>query len=161
MPPDSTGFYSNIFLVHKASGGWHSVTDLKRLNAYIFAPNFRMFIISSVLDAHIFAPNFRMFTISSVLITVRNTSKHPSIFGLLSKTKFINSEYLFQSEHSPSGVYSFGTHCGRLPPSSGDFGYSIPQGLVQHPDHQVLPCHQSQLLNTLDLVDFILNKKKS
>ena len=33
--------------------------------------------------------------------------------------------------------------------------------LVHHPDRQVLLCHQSQLLNTLELVDFVLNKKKS
>ena len=32
--------------------------------------------------------------------------------------------------------------------------------LVHHPD-QVLLCHQSQLLNTLELVGFILNEKKS
>ena len=38
-----------------------------------------------------------------------------------------------RSEHSPSGFYSFGTHYGRLPPSSGDFGYSIPQQLVSSP----------------------------
>ena len=33
--------------------------------------------------------------------------------------------------------------------------------LVHHPDRQVLLLHQAQLLNTLDLVDFILNRKKS
>ena len=50
VPPNSAGFYSNVFLVHKASGGWHPVIDLKRLNAHIFTPHFRMFTISSVLS---------------------------------------------------------------------------------------------------------------
>ena len=33
--------------------------------------------------------------------------------------------------------------------------------LIHHPDHQVLLRHQAQLINTLDLVSFILNRKKS
>ena len=33
--------------------------------------------------------------------------------------------------------------------------------LIHHPDHQVLFRHQAQLINTLDLVGFILNRKKS
>ena len=50
VPPDSPGFYSNVFLVHKASGGWRPVIDLKELNAHIFAPRFHMCTISSVLS---------------------------------------------------------------------------------------------------------------
>ena len=49
VPPNSPGFYSNVFLVRKASGGWRPVIDLKGLNAYIHAPHFRMFTTSSVL----------------------------------------------------------------------------------------------------------------
>ena len=33
--------------------------------------------------------------------------------------------------------------------------------LIHHPDHQVLLQHQAQLISTLDLVGFILNRKKS
>ena len=47
VPPDSPGFYSNIFLVRKASGGWRPVIEL---NAHIQAPHFRMFTISLVLS---------------------------------------------------------------------------------------------------------------
>ena len=50
VQPDTPGFYSNIFLVGKASGGWHSVIDLKQLNAHLNAPHFRIFSISSVLN---------------------------------------------------------------------------------------------------------------
>ena len=49
VPPDSPGFCSNVFLVCKASGGWHPVIDLKRLNTHIYAPHFRMFTISLAL----------------------------------------------------------------------------------------------------------------
>ena len=51
VPPDSPGFYSNIFLVRKASGGWRPVIDLKNLNAHIHTPHFRMFTTSSVLSS--------------------------------------------------------------------------------------------------------------
>ena len=29
IPPDTPGFYSNVLLVHEASGGWRPVIDLK------------------------------------------------------------------------------------------------------------------------------------
>ena len=48
ISPDTPGFYSNIFEVHKASGGWHPVIDLKQLNHHINAPHFRMHTINSV-----------------------------------------------------------------------------------------------------------------
>ena len=51
VPPNSPGFYSNVFLVRKASGGWRPVIDLKNLNAHIHAPHFRMFTASSVLSS--------------------------------------------------------------------------------------------------------------
>ena len=51
VPPNSPGFYSNVFLVRKASGGWRPVIDLKNLNAHIHAPHFRMFTTSSVLSS--------------------------------------------------------------------------------------------------------------
>ena len=50
-PPNSPGFYSNVFLVSKASGGWCPVIDLKNLNAHIHAPHFRMFTTNSVLSS--------------------------------------------------------------------------------------------------------------
>ena len=31
VPPDSPGFYSNVFLVRKSTGGWRPVIDLKNL----------------------------------------------------------------------------------------------------------------------------------
>ena len=51
VPPNSPGFYSNVFLVRKASGVWRPVIDLKNLNAHIHAPHFRMFTTNSVLSS--------------------------------------------------------------------------------------------------------------
>ena len=51
VPPKSPGFYSNVFLVQKASAGWRPVIDLKNLNAHIHAPHFRMFETNSVLSS--------------------------------------------------------------------------------------------------------------
>ena len=50
VPPSSPGFYSNVFLVRKASGGWRPVIDLKSLNVHIWAPHFRMYTTGSVLS---------------------------------------------------------------------------------------------------------------
>ena len=44
VPPDSPGFYSNVFLVRKASGGWHPVIDLKnRHETFLFFSGFSIF----------------------------------------------------------------------------------------------------------------------
>ena len=51
VPPNLPGFYSNVFLIRKASGGWRPVIDLKNLNAHIHAPHFRMFTTNSVLSS--------------------------------------------------------------------------------------------------------------
>ena len=50
ISPDTPGFYSNAFMVRKASGGWRPVIHLKQLKHHIDAPHFRMHSISSVLS---------------------------------------------------------------------------------------------------------------
>ena len=50
IPPDTPGFYSDVFLVRKASGGWCPVIDSKQLHAHINAHHFHMHTISSVLN---------------------------------------------------------------------------------------------------------------
>ena len=42
------GYYSQLFLVQKKSGGWRPVIDLSRLNRYILTPHFKMKTIDSV-----------------------------------------------------------------------------------------------------------------
>ena len=43
------GFYSRLFLVEKASGGWRPVIDLSPLNEFVRQTPFRMETIASVL----------------------------------------------------------------------------------------------------------------
>ena len=43
------GFYSRLFLVEKASGGWRPVIDLSRLNEFVHLTPFKMETVASVL----------------------------------------------------------------------------------------------------------------
>ena len=163
VPPDSLGFYSNVFLVRKASGGWRPVIDLKNLNAHIHAPHFRMFTTSSVLssvekgdyvfkidlqDAYFHVPihpSSRMYLrfafknrVYQFRVLPFGLSTAPQIFTYLGHTV---TAYLHRREIS-------------VIPYLDDW-------LVHHPDRQVLLRHQALLLDMLDLVGFILNRKKS
>ena len=44
------GFYSNIFLVRKASGGWRPTIDIKQMNDHIDTLHFHMHTISLLLN---------------------------------------------------------------------------------------------------------------
>ena len=75
----------------------------------------------------------------------------------------------FWSKYSPSSFYSFGAHSDSIHAPSGGFGDTISGRLASsppgpsnhHPDRQILLRHQALLIDTLDLVGFILNRKKS
>ena len=43
------GFYSRLFLVEKASGGWRPVIDLSHLNEFVQLTRFKMETVASVL----------------------------------------------------------------------------------------------------------------
>lgn len=49
--PPTPGFYSRLFVVPKASGGFRPVIDLSRLNAYVATSRFRMETARSILDS--------------------------------------------------------------------------------------------------------------
>ena len=159
VPPNSPGFYSNVFLVRKASGRWRPVIDLKSLNA------------------HILAPHFRMFTTSSVLSTVRkgdyafkidlqdayfHVPIHPSSRKVCFRKQGLSvSGTPLLSEHSPSVTRLGHKVTGYLHRLGISVVPYLDDWLVHHPDPQVLLRHQVQLLKTLVLVSFILNRKKS
>ena len=85
-----------------------------------------------------------------------NTSGSPS------KTGCTSSSTTFRSKYSPSSFYSFGALGDSIPaPSGGSVIPYLDNWLVHHPDRQILLRHQARLLDTLDLVGFILNRKKS
>ena len=43
------GFYSSLFLVEKATGGWRPVIDLSHLNDFVQLTSFKMETVASVL----------------------------------------------------------------------------------------------------------------
>ena len=163
VPPDSPGFYLNVFLVRKASGGWRPVIDLKNLNAHIHAPHFRMFMTSSVLSSVEKGDYAFKIDLQDAYFHV---PIHPSSRKYL-RFAFENRVYQFQ-------VLPFGLNTA--PQVFTRLGHTVTaylhrQGvsvipylddwLVHHPDRQILLRHQALLIDTLDLVGFILNRKKS
>ena len=163
VPQDSPGFYSNVFLVRKASGGWRPVIHLKNLNAHIHAPHFRMFTTSSVLSSVEKGDYAFKIDLQDAYFHV---PIHPSSRKYLRFT-FENKVYQFR-------VLPFGLNTA--PQVFTRLGHTVTaylhrQGvsvipylddwLVHHPDRQILLRHQALLIDTLDLVGFILNRKKS
>ena len=159
VPPDSPGFYSNVFLVRKASGGWRPVIDLKNLNAHIHAPHFRMFTTSSVLSS--VEKGDYAFKID-LQVAYFHVPIHPSSRKYL-RFAFENRVYQFQV--LPFGLNTAPQIFTRLGHTVTAYlhrqGISVDNWLIHHLDRQVLLRHQALLLDMLDLVGFILNRKKS
>ena len=130
VPPNSPGFYSNVFLVRKASGGWRPVIDLKNLNAHIHAPHFRMFTTSSVLS-YVRKGDYT-FKIDQQ-DAYFHIPIHPGSRKYLRKQGVPVSGATIQSEHSPSGFYSIWAQGNRIPAPSGDLGDTISRRLVYSP----------------------------
>ena len=160
VPPHSPGFYSNVFLVRKASGWWRPVIDLKNLNAHIHAPHFTTSSVLSSIEKGDYA--FKI----DLQDAYFHVPIHPNSRKYL-RFAFENRVYQFQ-------VLPFGLNTA--PQIFTRLGHTVTaylhrQGisvipylddwLIHHPDHQVLLRHQALLLDTLDLVGFILIRKKS
>ena len=153
VPPNSPGFYSNVFLVRKASGGWGPV---------IHAPHFRMFTTSSVLSS-VRKGDY------AFKIDLQDAYFHVPIHPSSRKyVRFAFENKVYQFRVLPFGLNTAPQVFTRL--GHTVTGYLHRQGisvipylddwLIHHPDRQVLLRHQAQLINTLDLVGFILNRKK-
>ena len=142
VPPDSPGFYSNVFLVRKASGGWRPVIDLKNLNAHIHAPHFRMFTTSSVLSSVEKGDYAFKIDLQDACFHV---PIHPSSRKYL-RFAFENRVYQFQVlpfglNTAPQVFYSFGAHGDSIPAPSGGFGDTISGrlGLRSYPSGSFVP----------------------
>ena len=163
VPPDSPGFYSNVFLVRKASGGWRPVIDLKNLNEHIHAPHFRMFTTSSVLSSVEKGDYAFKIDLQDAYFHV---PIHPSSRKYL---RFAFENRVYQFRVLPYGLNTAPQVFTRLGHTVTAYlhrqGVSVipylDDWLVHHPDRQILLRHQALLLDTLDLVGFILNQKKS
>ena len=152
VPPNSPGFYSNVFLVHKASGGWRPVIDLQSLNTHIHAPHFHMITTSSVLST-MRKGDYAFKT--DMQDAYFHVPIHPSGRKYL---RFAFENKIYQFRVLPFDVNTAPQIFNRLGISVIPY---LDDWLVHHPDHQVLLRHQAQLLETLGLVSFVLNRKKS
>ena len=154
VPPDSPGFYSNIFLVRKASGGWRPVIDLKSLNTHIHAPHFRMFTTSSVLSS-VEKGDY------AFKIDLQDAYFHVPIHP--SSTKYLRFAFgnrVYQFQVLPFGLNTAPQVFTRLGHTVTAYlhrqGVSVipylDDWLVHHPDRQILLRHQALLIDRLDLV---------
>ena len=93
ISPDTLGFYSNAFMVRKASGAWRPVIDLKQLNHHIDAPHFHIHTISSLLSTIEKRGLCVQNRSAGCVLSCTNTSTQQEVPVLPSKTRYISFEY--------------------------------------------------------------------
>ena len=128
VPPDSPGFYLNVFLVRKASGGFKRTerSHLRTSLSYVYYK-----LSSEYCQKRQLRVQDRS---AGCVLSLSNISQRQEVSQVcLRKQGLSVPSTHFRSEHSPSGLYSFGAYRNRLPPPSGDFGYSISRRLVSSP----------------------------
>ena len=136
--------------------------DLKNLNVHIHAPHFRMFITNSVLSS-VRKGDY------SFKIDPQDCTFMYRFIQTAGNTRFAFENKLYQFWVLPFGLNTapqIFTHLGHTVTGYlHRLGISVipylDDWLIHHPDHQVLLRHQAQLIDMLDLVGFILNRKKS
>ena len=140
ISPDTPGFYSNIFLVHKASGGWHPVIDLKQLNNHINAPHFCMHTISSVLSMVERGQNRS----AGCVLSCTNTSGLRKYLRFSFKNKVYQFQVLSFSLNTAPQVFTRLEHivAAYLHCQGISVIPYLDNRLIHHPNHQVLLRHQ-------------------
>ena len=129
ISPDTSVFYSNVFLVRKASGGWryrlktteppHQRSSLSHEHHKLGAEYHRKRRLR-VQNRY-----------AGCILSCTNTSTQQEVpLFCLRKQGISVSSTSLQSEHCPSGTYSPGTNSDSLPPSSRDISNSISRRLV-------------------------------
>ena len=163
VSPDTPGFYSNVFLERKTSGGRRPVIDLKQMNAHIDAPHFHMHTISLVLNTvergdYVFKIDLQDAYFHVLIHTASRTYLRFAFENKVYQFRVLPFDLIIAPQvftHLGHTVAAY-LHCQGISviPYLDDW-------LVHHPDRQVLLYHQSQLLRTLDLVGLKLNEAKS
>ena len=152
ISPDTPGFYSNAFMVRKASGGWRPVIDLRQLNHHIDAPHFRMHTISSVLST--VERRLRVQNRSAgCVLSCTNTSTPQEVPSFCPRKQIYRFRVLHFSLNTAPQVFTCLRH--RVAAYLHHQGISVipylDDWLIHHPHRQVLLRHQSQLLNILNM----------
>ena len=159
IPPGMPGIYSNVFLVRKASRGWHPVIDLKQLNAYINTPQFHMHTISSVLNT-IERGDY------AFKIDLQDAYFHVLIHpGFRKYLCYAFENKVYQFRVLPFGLNTVPQVFTRLVHTVAAYLHCqdisvihyLDDWLIHHPDCQILLRHQSHLVHTLNMVGLKLN----
>ena len=161
--PSSPGFYSHLFVVPKASGGWRPVIDLKALNHFVYAPHFRMHTVASVLNT---------VSVGDWAFTVDLTDAYLHVPIHKESQKYLRFSIegqVLQFQALPFGLNTAPRLFTRL--ANAVVGYLHQQGvsviaylddwLVHHQCHETLLHHQQLLLRTLDRLGLLVNLGKS
>ena len=161
ISPDTPGFYLNVFLIRKASGGWRPVVDLKQLNHRIDAPHFCVHTISSVLSTVERGDYAFKIDLQDAYFHVLI---HPDCRKYL---RFAFENKVYQFRVLPFGLntapqvftclgHTVAAHLHRQGISIIPY---LDDWLIHHPDPKVLLRHQ--LLDILNMVGLRLNEAKS
>ena len=112
IPPDTLGFYSNVFLTSSLSDAHYKLSAQYRQMRRLRVQN----------------------RSAGCTLSCTDTSKQQEVpsFCLRKQGMPVLSTSL-QSEHCPSGIYSSGVHSLSLPQSLGDISNPISQRLVNTP----------------------------
>ena len=123
--PPTPGFFSRMFVVTKAMGGWRPIIDLSTLNLDVDQTPFQMETSQTVLRA--VRRNDWM-----VSIDLKDAYLQIPIHPASSQVSQVHSQRedlavpgpLLRSVHSSAGVHSCDGTCVRVPPSAGNSGCS-------------------------------------
>ncbi len=160
----SPGFYSNLFLVEKASGGFRPVINLEPLNRGMVVPKFKMETIASVIKS-VKTGDW------AVSIDLKDAYFHVAVHRSFQKyLRFaLSRDEVYQFRVLPFGLSTAPREFTLLTREVAQYLHTrcirihmyLDDWLIRHPDHQVLI---SQLEETLDLtgrLGFRLNLPKS
>lgn len=157
------GFYSHVFVVPKASGGWRPVIDLKALNTFVDAPHFRMHTVNSVLNTIRVGDWAFSIDLKDAYLHV---PMHPDSRKYL---RFALSGEILEFRALPFGLNTAPRVFTRIAHAVSGFlhqkGVSVvpylDDWLIHNPNREVLLQHRTLVLETLQQIGLIVNLQKS
>ena len=157
VPPNSPGFYSNVFLRRVASSNRFKKSECSHLCIsfsyvhYKLSAEYRAKRRLHIQDRP-----------AGCVLSCTNSSKQQEVPQVCLQKKGFLWVLPFSLNTAPQIFTRLGhTVTGYLHRLGISVIPYLDNGLVHHPDRQVLLQHQTQLLKMLDLAGFILNRKKS
>ena len=153
------GFYSRLFLVEKASGGWRPVIDLSPLNEFIQQTPFRMETLSSVLLAVRENDFLESIDLKDVYFQV---PVHPASRKLL---RFVSSGKVYQFKALCFGLSTAPQVFTRVFAPVSSWAHALlrylDDWLMLSPSEKQTQQHINQLLSLCRSLSIVVNTEKS